>query len=204
MSMIKLLVILGIVAFAGYYIVNMDDFSNKLSSDASTASEYFIDKSNKIITVVDLWANGPKQTYATSGSESIVFKAEEVPAEVIMTPPMPGNTNTAIEPIVLEEETEKLGDDDVKECENSFKSCVDAAHAKYGVYIQVSEVKIFNDELAWKFYEPKKSEYQPSFDDLNIDYPVIMIAAEAVGLGKFVATCKDGDFPSELNKGLPC
>jgi hypothetical protein len=190
MTFIKILIVLGIIAFAGYYLTNSDDFNSKVSNDLKTGSDYFIDKSNQIITVVDLWANGPKQNYATSGSENINFQTEEVKLE-----------NDVLIPAIVQPTSKEK---ELNLCESNFKDCVDRAHAEYGVYISVKEVKTFNDNSASDFYNSKKSAYQPAWDGSISSFPLTMIEAEAVGIGSFVATCKDGVYPKELNQGLPC
>jgi hypothetical protein len=146
--------------------------------------------------VVDLWANGPTQNYATSGSESISFITATESAPIENLP------NEIIVNLTVADDND--GVSVFQECEERFKTCVDSAHAQYGVYIQVNEVKAFDSVTAEAFYDSRKSDYQPIFGAMNINYPIIIVAADAAGYGRFAAICKDGQYPSELNQGLPC
>jgi hypothetical protein len=208
MTFIKVMIVLAFFILGGYYLYHMDAVNTQASSGLKSATDFFIDKSNQYITVVDYWANGPRQTYTTSGSESISFvaAAESTPIEshsneIIITP-KEETKPIDIEPLppTLPSREELI----LMMCEDNFKACVDRAHATYGVYIQVNDVKIYNDVSAEAFYDSRKSDYQPIFSTMSPNYPIVLISAEAVGLGKFVATCKDGEYLVELNNGLPC
>jgi len=192
MTFLKAILVLGFFVLGGYYLYHMDEVNNGAEKGINTATTLFIDKSNQIITVVDLWANGPKQNFTTSGSESINFV--DVDNSIVKDDEM------ILPPIVQPTQEEK----ELKACETSFKTCVDSAHAQYGVYIQVNEVKAFDSVTAETYYDSRKSDYQPIFSIMNINYPIIIVAAEAAGYGKFAAICKAGEYPKDLNTGLPC
>ena len=192
MTFLKAMLVLAFFVLGGYYLFHMDEVNDQASHGLKTSTDYFIDKSDQVITVIDLWANGPNQNFATSGSESIKF--EDVDTSIVDDDAM------ILPPIVQPTQEER----ELKACEVNFKDCVDYAHEQYGVYIQVKEVRSFNDNLAKDFYNLYKSEYQPEFNDAIATYPLILVYSEAVGLGKFVAICKAGNYPDELNKGLPC
>lgn len=192
MTFLKVMIVLTFFVLGGYYLTHMDDVNNGTSKGITTATDYFIDKSDQIITVVDLWANGPPQNYATSGSENIDF--ESVDTNIIEDEQM------ILPPIVQPTQEEK----EIKLCEENFKICVDSAHEQYGVYITVNEVKTFDDDSAIVFYNGRKSDYQPEFNQATANYPLILVHAKAEGLGQFVAICKNGEYPKDLNSGLPC
>ena len=192
MTFLKAMVVVAFFVLGGYYLYNMDEVNNQVGPTLTKSTDFFIDKSDQIITVVDLWANGPKQTYATSGSENINFAAVD---DAIVE-----DEQTIPQLIVQLTQEEK----ELKSCEDNFKACVDSAHASYGVYISVKEVKTFNDISAVEFYTSRKSNYQPEFNQEMANYPLIFVHAEAEGLGQFVAICKNGEYPKGLNSGLPC
>ena len=196
MTFLKVMVVLAFLVLGMYYITHIDEVNNQASTNINIATEYFIDKSDEIITVVDYWANGPKQTYATSGSENIVFM------DAIESTPIENHSNEIIVDLAIADDND--GVSIFKECEERFKTCVDGAHEQYGVFIIVNEVKAFNDVVAESYYDLRKSDYQPIFSTMNIDYPIIIVAADAAGYGKFAAICKDGKYPKDLNTGLPC
>jgi hypothetical protein len=208
MTFIKVMIVLAFFILGGYYLYHMDTVNTQASNGLKSATDFFIDKSNQYITVVDYWANGPGQSYATSGSESMSFIAASE------STPIESHSNEII--ITQKEETKPIDIEPLPptpptqdefnliSCEDNFKACVDRAHTTYGVYIQVNDVKIYNDISAEAFYDSRKSDYQPIFSTMSPNYPIVLISAEAVGLGKFVAICKDGLYPVELNQGLPC
>jgi len=191
MTFIQVIVIVGMILAAGYYFYDPAVAVDNVGTGLNTAADYFIEKSNQAITVIDYWANGPRQNNPTSGSESISFDAVDdsiIEDEQMILPPI-------VQPTQEEKE--------LKMCEENFKTCVDSAHATYGVFIIVNKVKTFNDNSAEEFFNSRKSEYQPAFDTIKISYPIILVSSEAVGLGQFVAECKDGIYPKDLNTGLP-
>ena len=196
MGVLKVFIVIAFLVLGGYYIYHMDEINSHIEPTITKSTDYFIIKSDQIITVVDLWANGPKQTYATSGSENINF----VSAEPVQPINVVENISSPDEIIIIIDDPEPTT---LQLCEDNFKKCVDSAHNQYGVYILVKEVKIFNDNTAVEFYNSRKSTYQPEFNIAAV-YPLILVHAEAEGLGGFVAICKDGEYPKDLNSGLPC
>lgn len=180
LSLVLFLILLGTI----FYFATSPKELNKIT-------DKFIDTSNKAVTLATYWANGGQiaTPSATSGAESINFE-EVIPENV--TPP------------------ENVSKRDVlKECEDNFIYCIEKSHEKYGIYVSVTEVYFATDSgYSEQFYLTHRSPYQPQIVWTNITtetfFPLYLVGAEAQGLGQFVAICKDGSYPEDLNVGLPC